>query len=67
MVTDIEPAVLDPKNAIETAEREFAQENMRQGVERLKTKLRERARAKAILDNIDREIADLKTAIEQGN
>lgn len=57
----------DPKAAIARAKREIAEENMKKGVEQLKTKLRERDRAQTVLANIEREIKDLEMSIEQGN
>lgn len=55
------------KVAIAAARKEIADENLKKSIEVLKTKLREKARAQTIVDNIDREIADLEGAIEQGN
>lgn len=57
----------NPKSAIEAARREVAEEELRKGVEQLKTKLRERARAQTVLDNIDREIQEIEIKIAQGN
>jgi len=53
--------------AIERAKEEVAQENLEKGVESLKVLLRQRASAKTVLDNIDREIEDTEEAIKQGN
>lgn len=63
-VTSIQPSA---KAAITKARQEVAEENMRKGVELLKTKLRERERAATVLANVDREIAELELKIEQGN
>lgn len=67
MNDQVTPAAVDPKAAIARAKREIAEENMKKGVEQLKAKLRERDRAKTVLDNIEREIKDLEMSIEQGN
>lgn len=67
MNDQVTPAAVDPKAAIARAKREIAEENMKKGVEQLKAKLRERDRAKTVLDNIEREIKDLELSIEQGN
>lgn len=67
MSDQITNASTDAKAAIARAKREIAEENMKKGVEQLKTKLRERDRAKTVLDNIEREIKDLELSIEQGN
>ena len=58
---------LDAKAAIKRAEDEVAQENQDKAVALLKAKLREQASAQTVLDNIGREIEDLKARIEQGN
>lgn len=58
---------LDGKAAIARAHKEIAEERMELAVKKLKDKLQERNRAQTILDNVDREIADLELAIEQGN
>lgn len=62
----VEPK-LDAKAAIARAKREVQEENMKKAVESLKGKLRERDRAATVLENIDREIAELELKIEQGN
>lgn len=67
MTTEMPTNGSDAKAAIARAKREIAEENMKKGVEQLKTKLRERDRAKTVLDNIEREIKDLELSIEQGN
>jgi hypothetical protein len=54
-------------SAIAQARAEVAAEIQKKGVEKLKVKLRERAAAQTVLANVDREIADLEAAIEQGN
>lgn len=65
-VGDVTP-VTDATAAIARAEREIAEENMKKAVDRLKYKLREREAARVVLANVEREIADLKLAITQGN
>ena len=55
------------KDAIAKAKAEIAEENLNKAVDLLKRKLRERQSALTILNNIDREIADLELKIEQGN
>ena len=55
------------QKAIEKAREEVEAEDMADAVCKLKAKLRERQEAKTVLDNIDREIADLEEAITQGN
>lgn len=64
-ITSIENT--DAKAAIAKARREIAEENLNKGVSKLKTKLRERESAATVLANIDREIAELELAINQGN
>lgn len=66
-MTEIGTNGTDAKAAIARAKREIAEENMKKGVEQLKTKLRERDRAQTVLQNIEREIKDLELQIEQGN
>lgn len=53
--------------AIDRAKREIAEEEIQKGVAKLKIKYRERASAETVLVNVNREIADLEAAIEQGN
>lgn len=67
MVTELPSSGNEAALAIAQAEREIAQEKMKKGIERLKVKLRERDSAKAVLDNVNREIEDLKLQIEHGN
>ena len=57
----------DAKKAIAKAEEEIQEEQMASAVGKLKTKLRDRNAAAVVIENIDREITDLKEAIEQGN
>ena len=64
-VTDIHKT--DAKAAIAKAEQEIVEEQMANAVGKLKTKLRDRNAAAVVIENIDREITDLKEAIEQGN
>jgi hypothetical protein len=55
------------KEAITQARNEVAKEKFDVAVKKLKTKLRELDAAQVVVDNIEREIADLEQAIEQGN
>lgn len=55
------------KTAIDRARREIAEEEIQKGVARLKVKYRELGAAKTVVANVEREIADLEAAIEQGN
>ena len=50
---------VDAKAAITQARNEVAKENLEQGVEALKIKLRELAAAEVVVANVTREIADL--------
>lgn len=52
---------------IARARKEVQEERMEAAVQKLKVKYRERAAAKTVLDNLDREIEDLEASIEQGN
>ena len=58
---------VDSKAAIVRAKREVQEEDMEKSVKLLKSKYRELTRAKTVVTNIEREIADLELAIEQGN
>lgn len=62
-----EVTALDPKAAIARAKREIQEETMAKAVLKLKDKFREHERAKVVLANIEREIADLELSIEHGN
>lgn len=62
-----EVAMLDPKAAIARAKREIQEETMSKAVLKLKDKFREQERAKVVLANIERELADLELSIEHGN
>ena len=55
------------KAAIARAKREIAEEAMKEGVAKLKVKLRELSAAETIVRNVQREITDLEQAIEDGN
>jgi len=55
------------QKAIEKARQDVESEDMSKAVTQLKAKLRERKDAQTVVDNIDREIADLEEAITQGN
>jgi hypothetical protein len=57
----VENSILDQAKA------EIAKEEVKRAVSLYKAKLKERNAAKTVLDNIDREIADLELKIEQGN
>lgn len=57
----------DAKAAIAKAHQEVQEENQKKAVDLLKKKLREKANAETVLENIDREIAELELRIEQGN
>jgi len=52
---------------LEQAKQEIAKEEVTRAVKLYKAKLTERNAAQTVLDNIDREIADLELKIEQGN
>ncbi len=66
-VSDITNAtVASAKAAIAAAKAEIAQEQLRKGIDKLKTKLREQAAAKLVLDNVNREIEELQLQLEQG-
>lgn len=58
---------VDPKAAIARAKREVQEELMKKAVDKLKRKMQEHAAAVTVAQNIEREIADLERAIEQGN
>jgi hypothetical protein len=53
--------------AITRARNEVAEENQKKSVDLLKTKLRALNAAETVVGNIQREIAELELAIEQGN
>lgn len=55
------------QRALAKAKKEIADEVLDRAVAAFKSKLRERDRAQVILDNVNREIADLEARIEQGN
>lgn len=55
------------KEAITKARNEIAKEKFDSSVKKLKAKLRELDAAQVVVANIEREIEDLETAIEQGN
>jgi phage terminase Nu1 subunit (DNA packaging protein) len=55
------------QQAIARAKAEIAEENLQKGVQKLKTKYRELTAAKTVVANIEREVADLEQAVEQGN
>jgi len=57
----VENSILDQAKA------EIAKEEVTRAVKLYKGKLKERNAAQTVLDNIDREIADLELKIEQGN
>ena len=57
----------DPQAAIAKAHKEVAEELQEKAVKLLKAKLREKAEAQTVLENIDREIEELELRIEQGN
>ena len=57
----------DPKAAIAKAKREIQEENQDKAVKLLKGKLRELTSAEGVVENIEREIADLELKIEHGN
>lgn len=58
---------LDPKAVIAKAQREIAEEQMTKAVAVLKTKYRELTAAQTVVENIQRDIANLELKIEQGN
>jgi hypothetical protein len=58
---------VDAKAAIARARREVLEESMSRAVALLKKKLQEQTTAQTVLDNIQREIAELELRIEQGN
>lgn len=66
-MTEVTPIKTDAQVAIEKAEQEIADEKMADAVGKLKTKLRDRNAATVVLENLEREIEELKLAIEQGN
>ena len=55
------------KAAITRARNEIVEEQMKDGVNKLKIKLRELISAEQVVKNVQREIADLEQAIEDGN
>ena len=55
------------KTALQLAEEEIAKEKKDKAVLMLKEKLRERDKAKLMLENIEREIQDLNEQIKQGD
>ncbi len=67
MVDKVNKIVSKANAAIAKAESEVIEENINKGVGKLKVKLREMADAKAVVDNIRREIEEIKLQIEQGN
>jgi hypothetical protein len=58
---------LNAKNIREQAEAEVAKERAERAKTLLKAKLNDKAKAQTVLDNLNREIQDLETAIEHGN
>ena len=63
-VTDISKTTLSVREA---AELEVANENRAKGVAKMKLLVRELDKARTIVANYEREIADLEEAIKQGN
>jgi hypothetical protein len=59
--------MFDIKGLADECEKEVQAERLEAAKRRVKTKLREREQAKAILANIDRELEDIYAAISQGN
>ena len=60
-------ANITPKTIREQAEEELKAERSKTAKEALKIKLRELDRAKAIVANIERQIADLEESIDDGS
>lgn len=58
---------LNAKQIREQAEAEVAKERAEKAKTLLKKKLQDKAAAQTVLANLDREITDLETSIEQGN
>ena len=55
------------KKAIEKAKADIEEENLDDGVKLLKEKYRELEKARTIVGNIERDIADIEERIIQGN
>jgi len=60
-------APINTKSVREQAEEELKAERSKSAKEALKIKLRELDRAKAIVANIERQIADLEASIDDGS
>ena len=58
---------INPKTARKQAEEELKAERTKAAKEALKSKLRELDRAKAVVSNIERQIADLEASIDDGS